>query len=100
MTDYQLDKLTTAVTAFGSWAEFEAAMTGNGERQAYSPTLRPSGLPGNAERAFDRKVRALAAEISRRGFLVFVGQREANAATSRGFRGRVNARKRFRIAGY
>lgn len=100
MTIEKLDKLTQAVTAFKNWAEFEAAMIGDGTRQGYSPTLRPHGGRTNADRAFDRKIRELAAEVAARGFLVFVGQREAKAPTSRGFRGRIAARKRFAIAGY
>ncbi len=66
------DELTNAVTAFGTFAEFERAMRGG-----YCPTLRGFAEPGvnrvraKQQRRWNEKVNRLRAEVVKAGFTYF-----------------------------
>lgn len=69
--DLMLDRLTVRVTAFGSWAEFCAAMRGG-----YCPTLRPVlNLTCRADVRWNAAVARLTECVRAAGFEVFDGRR-------------------------
>lgn len=67
MSDERINELTIEVTAFRSWAEFEAAMKTNG----YVPTLQRA--PGRSKWAKTRTAQVIELRdlITKKGFPVF-----------------------------
>lgn len=62
-----LNELTKETTAFGSWEQFEHAMSDNG----YVPTLKPWRGRAKSTREFNEKITELRGRLTQMGYRVF-----------------------------